>query len=208
MNIRKTADYSSLFASLDALIAAEMPQMELYCKIGQIVCDRPEKGAAVAAAEYLQRTCPNTTGFSPRNLRRMREFYRACANAPDMMAAAMLIGWTQNVIIMESELTVQDKLWYIQAVHQFGWSKMELLRQIDSAAHLHLSLDLPDEVCYTEKNVSTEDVPGHAKTEDHECSAVGSTGPTDEVPSVLCLLHPRFLCRRICAQSILILNAV
>ena len=68
MIVRKTTDYSSLFASLDALIAAELPQMELYRKIGQIVCDRPEKGAAVAAAEYLQRTCPNTTGFSPRNL--------------------------------------------------------------------------------------------------------------------------------------------
>lgn len=53
MNVRKPADYSALFAALDALTAADLPQMKLYCEIGRLVSSRPEKGAAAAAAEYL-----------------------------------------------------------------------------------------------------------------------------------------------------------
>ena len=56
MNVRKPIDYSALFAALDTLVRAELPQMELYREIGHLVCGRPEKGAAVAAAEYLNRT--------------------------------------------------------------------------------------------------------------------------------------------------------
>lgn len=82
MNVRKPIDYSAMFTSLDTLMAATIPQIELYYEIGKLVSARPEKGAAVAAAEYLSKTYPDTSGFSPRNLRRMREFYRAYEDAP------------------------------------------------------------------------------------------------------------------------------
>lgn len=52
-----------------------------------------------------------------------------------------------RVIILEAKLTTTEKEWYIRAVGQFGWSKSELLRQIEAEAHL--TLDLPDKVCYT-----------------------------------------------------------
>ena len=74
MNVRKPIDYSTMFVSLDELMGADLPQIELYCEIGRLVSASPEKGAAVAAAEYLQAANPDATGFSPRNLRRMREF--------------------------------------------------------------------------------------------------------------------------------------
>ena len=51
MNIRKNIDYSAMFAALEAALSAELPQMQLCCELGRIVCSRPEKGAAVAAAE-------------------------------------------------------------------------------------------------------------------------------------------------------------
>ena len=77
MNVRKPVDYSAMFAVLDTLMATDLPQMELHCEIGRLVSGRTEKGAAVAAAEYLCVAYPGATGFSPRNLRRMREFYRS-----------------------------------------------------------------------------------------------------------------------------------
>ena len=77
MNIRKSMDYSTLFSELDELIVAQLPQMKLYCEISRLVSDRAEKGAAVAASEYLQATYPAAEGFSPRNVRRMRAFYAA-----------------------------------------------------------------------------------------------------------------------------------
>ena len=54
--------------------------MELYREIGRLVSGRTEKGAAVAASEYLQATYPAADGFSPRNVRRMRDFYRICGD--------------------------------------------------------------------------------------------------------------------------------
>ena len=149
MNVRKPTDYSTMFMALDTLMAANLPQMELYCDIGRIVSGRPEKGAAVAAAEHLQSVYPDVAGFSPRSLRRMRDFYRNYENAPEVMAEAMTIGWTQNMVIMEAELTLQKKAWYIRAVRQFGWSKLELAKQIAASAHLEKSLDLRPEVCYS-----------------------------------------------------------
>ena len=139
MNIRKPVDYSTMFEALDRLMRSNLPQMELYREIGRTVSGRPEKGAAVAAAEYLQSAYPDMTGFSPRNLRRMRTFYRAYENAPEIMAEAMTIGWTQNVVILEAELTLQEKAWYIRAVRQFGWSKVELMQKIKANAHLEIT---------------------------------------------------------------------
>lgn len=150
MNVRKPTDYSALFAALDALAAANLPQMELYCEIGRLVSGRTEKGAAVAAAEYLHSAYPDASGFSPRNLRRMRDFYRAYADTPEVMEAAMAVGWTQNIVILEAELTTQERVWYIRAVRRFGWSKAELQRQIGAGAHAGNALDRGDETCYTE----------------------------------------------------------
>ena len=92
MNIRKPIDYSAMFAALDTLMAADPPQMKLYCEIGRLVSGRPEKGAAVAASEYLCGMYPDASGFSPRNLRRMRGFYRTYESSPEVLAQAMTIG--------------------------------------------------------------------------------------------------------------------
>ena len=157
MNIRKKVDYTELFAALSSAVDARLSQMELYCEMGRLVSARKEKGAAVAAAGYLAEHYPEASGFSSRNLRRMRAFYRSYESTPEVLQQAMQIGWTQNVVIMEAELSLQGKNWYIRAVQKFGWSKAELLRRIKSAAHKEMTLDTADKVCYTDnKNIVVE----------------------------------------------------
>ena len=157
MNIRKPADYTPMFAALDALMAAQLPQMELYCEIGRVGSGRSEKGAAVAASEYLQDTYPATEGFSPRNLRRMRAFYMAYEESPEITRLAMYLGWTRNVAILERCGSNEERTWYIRAVLHFGWKKAKLLAAIESQAWLHSSLDDQALSCYTEeKEVSQE----------------------------------------------------
>lgn len=140
MNIRKNIDYSDMYAALDAAMSAEKQQMKLYCKIGRAVSQRREKGAAVAAATYLSEHYPNVHGFSPRNLRRMRDFYRAYEDHPDMLSLALQLGWTQNVVIMETDLSLELREWYMKAVNQFGWSKTELNKRIKENAHERIKL--------------------------------------------------------------------
>ena len=151
MNIRKSMDYSTLFSELDELIVAQLPQMKLYCEIGRLVSDRAEKGAAVAASEYLQATYPAAEGFSPRNLRRMRAFYAAYEESHEIMQLAMNLGWTQNVAILERCGSNEERAWYIRAVLRFGWKKARLLEAIESQVWLYSSLDEQMVSCYTEE---------------------------------------------------------
>jgi len=113
MNVRKAVDYSTMFRALDTLLAKALPQMELYYEIGRLVGNRPEKGSAVATAEYLCNAYPGTPGFSPRNLRRMRRFYQTYQNAPESLAKGMTIGWTQNVVILKADLA-RSKVWLVE----------------------------------------------------------------------------------------------
>ena len=157
MNIRKPVDYSTLFSKLDKLMAVQLPQMELYCEIGRLVSGRVEKGAAVAASKYLQITCPDVEGFSPRNLRRMRAFYAAYEESPEIMRLAMSLGWAQNVAILERCSSNEERAWYIRAVLRFGWKKAKLLEATESQTWLHSSLDEQTVSCYTERKEVTQE---------------------------------------------------
>lgn len=157
MNIRKNVDYSDMYAALERVMAADMPQMELYCEIGKAVCQRREKGAAVAAAAYLRKQYPDMQGFSPRNLRRMRDFYRTYEDHPDLLTLTLQIGWTQNIVILETDLSMELREWYLRAVNQFHWSKAELIERIVTNAHEMIDLAINEEVCYMEKQKKAAD---------------------------------------------------
>ena len=157
MNIRKPADYSVLFSELDNLMAAQLPQMELYREIGRLVSGRAEKGTAVAVSEYLQASYPAAVGFSPRNLRRMRAFYAAYEEFPEIMRLAMYLGWTRNVAILERCGSNEERTWYIRAVLHFGWKKAKLLAAIESQAWQHSSLDEQAFSCYTGEKEATRE---------------------------------------------------
>ena len=151
MNIRKPVDYSEMYELLDKALAGMPAQMKLYTLIGQAVSTREEKGAAVAAAEYLQERYPDISGFSPRNLRRMREFYQTYSQSNNALELAMQIGWTQNVVILEAELSMQERVWYIRRVALYGWTKNTLLQMIQNEEHLSgYSADTVAELCAAE----------------------------------------------------------
>ena len=72
MNVRKPVDYGTMYRELTAILTQNLLQMDEVYAIGKAISQRPEKGAAVAAAEFLQAKFPDRTGFSPRNVRQMR----------------------------------------------------------------------------------------------------------------------------------------
>ena len=102
MNVRKPVDYGTMYRELTAILTQNLPQMDEVYAIGKAINQRPEKGAAVAAAEFLRANFHDRAGFSPRNVRRMRDFYRTYENDQRLLRLAMKIGWTLNVVIMEA----------------------------------------------------------------------------------------------------------
>lgn len=65
MNIRKNIDYGEMYVLPDAVMEAGKVQVGLYMLVGQTVCQRTEKGAAVTAAEHLSKRYLDVQGFSP-----------------------------------------------------------------------------------------------------------------------------------------------
>ena len=132
MNVRKPVDYSTMYRELTTIPAKNLPHMIEIHAIGKVISQRPEKGAAVAAAEFLQTNFPDRAGFSPRNVRRMRDFYKTYENDQTLLRLAMKIGWTLNVVIMEAELTSEARKWYLKQARERQWSKKELLDILSS----------------------------------------------------------------------------
>ena len=163
MNVRKPVDYSMMYRELTAILAQNLPQMDEVYAIGKAISQRPERGAAVAAAEFLQANFPDRAGFSPRNVRRMRDFYRTYENDQTLLRLAMKIGWTQNVVIMEVELTREARKWYLEQARAQQWSKVVLLEKLASAAHLEKSLDESKQDWYTKENDECSEKIQHEK---------------------------------------------
>ena len=113
MNVRKPVDYGAMYRELVAILAQNLPQMDEVYAISKAISQRPEKGAAVAAAEFLQANFPDRTGFSPRNVRQIRDFYKTYENDQALLRLAMKIGWTLSVLIMEAKLSRLQKRFYI-----------------------------------------------------------------------------------------------
>ena len=63
MNVRKPVDYGTMYMELTAILAQNLPQMDEIYAIGKAISQRSEKGAAVAAAEFLQANFPDRAGF-------------------------------------------------------------------------------------------------------------------------------------------------
>ena len=151
MNVKKAADYSVMYRKLTEILARNLSQMDEIYAIGKAVSHRPEKGAAVAAAEFLQTNLPDRTGFSPRNVRRMHDFYKVYENDKLLLRLAMKIGWTLNVVIVEAVLARDERKWYLEQARERQWSKAVLLEKLASAAHLEKLLDADADTCYTGK---------------------------------------------------------
>ena len=130
MNVRKPVDYGTMYRKLAAILAQNLPQMDEVYAIGKTISQRPEKGAAVAAAGFLQANFLDRTGFSPRNVRRMRDFYKTYENDQTLLRLAMKIGWTLNVVIMEAELTREIRKWYLEQARERQWSKRSEERRV------------------------------------------------------------------------------
>lgn len=189
MNIRKPVDFSEMYLSLDMAVAGKYAQMQMYAMIGQAVTTREEKGAAVAAADYLQMRYPDMSGFSPRNLRRMREFYRTYAQDKALLHLAMQIGWTQNVVILEADLTMEERCWYMKRVAIHGWTKTQLVESIQKSLHLSDPLDEAEHLCYTVEEPIDVEKPDE---ESIICEPVGLASGT------VCAVSIRLFNRSIC----------
>lgn len=121
---------------IKALKAVNQEQIQLYWDLGKMIVERQElykwgKSVVENLATDLQKEFQGMMGMSSRNLWRMRSFYLTyCSNEflPPLVAE---IGWTHNYIILERCKDETERLFYINQVRKFGWSKNVLIHKIE-----------------------------------------------------------------------------
>ncbi len=129
----RTAQYEALKAVNKELIA-------LYWDIGRLIITRQEgetwgKSVVEQLASYLQAEFPGISGFSTRNIWRMRDFYLTYHADEKLSPLVAEIAWTHNLVIMEKCKDSLEREFYIRATRKFGWTKNVLINQIENQSY-------------------------------------------------------------------------
>ena len=142
-------DYASLLAEVkervraaqyDALKAVNKELVALYWDIGRMVTERQAAGAHGTAvvkrlAADLQAEFPGIIGFSWRNLFYMSEFFTAYRDKPKLQPLVAIIGWTQNLVILQRCKEPLEREFYLRMTAKFGWTKNVLIHQIENQSY-------------------------------------------------------------------------
>lgn len=106
--------------------------MNLYTTIGQVIAEQENTSFITTLAKEITDNCGTVKGFSARNLRRMRDFYVTYSCDQSLMADALTIGWTQNIVIMESCESLEEMAFYIALTKVQNLSKVALVSAIEA----------------------------------------------------------------------------
>lgn len=120
-----------------ALASVNREMITMYWEIGRIVCEKTAsdgwgKSTVSSLAAFLQSKIPGSSGFSDKNIWRMKQFYETYKDNQKLSPLVREISWTNNLLIMTACKTDEAKEFYIRACIENRYSKRELERQIDS----------------------------------------------------------------------------
>ncbi len=122
---------------LKVLQRANVELVGLYWQIGKYIQERVEnaewgKSVVKHLAEYLIDKVPESKGFSPQNLWRMKQFYEAYNANPKLSPLVRELSWTHNCLIINACKTIEEKEFYLHTAFRERYTKRELERQIKS----------------------------------------------------------------------------
>ena len=109
--------------------------------------------------EFMKREYPSLKGFNKRGIYRMKQFYETYKDYPIVSPLVTQISWTNNLIILSSTNTIEEKEFYIKMCIKNNYSKRELDRQIGSGYYQRYMLSGGKSNQSLEKVEGDEDYP-------------------------------------------------
>lgn len=126
-------------AQIRAALSLSREVVNLYWQIGHEVLERQARlgwGTKVVErlAADLKAAFPEISGFSPRNIKYMRAFADAY---PDPEIVQQLLHnfplpWGHFIRLLDKVKDADQRLWYMRAAHEHGWSRAILEHQIET----------------------------------------------------------------------------
>jgi predicted nuclease of restriction endonuclease-like (RecB) superfamily len=127
-------------AQYEALKAVNQELINLYWDIGRMIVSRQQektwgKSVVEQLARDLQTEFPGVSGFSARNIWRMRDFYLTYHANEKLTPLVAEIGWTHNLVIMMKCKDDLEREFYIRMTRKYGWTKAVLTHQIENQTY-------------------------------------------------------------------------
>lgn len=112
---------------------ANIELIKLYFRIGKIVSENAKYGNRFIQdfSTSLKLEFPDTTGFSTRNLSRMKKFYEEYKDLSNLPMALAKLPWSHNNLLLDKIKELNVREWYAEKCFENGWSHTVLDHQID-----------------------------------------------------------------------------
>ena len=106
-------------AQIRAYSSINRELIDLYYSIGKYISEKvleSEWGKSVVKqlAEYISKNNPNISGFSDKNLWRMKQFYETYKDDEKLSPLVRELSWTNNLIIFSRTKSAEEREFYIQ----------------------------------------------------------------------------------------------
>ena len=142
---KENKDYSQFLVEIKERIhksryeAAKAVNQEiilLYWDIGRSITEKQQslgwgKSVVETLSEDLQKEFPGMSGFSPRNIWYMQQFYAEYKDNTILQPLVAEISWSKHLVIMSKCKAMQERQFYILTTKKFGWTKDVLIHQIE-----------------------------------------------------------------------------
>ena len=114
--------------------------IDLYWEIGKyisrkVAADSWGKNVVEELAKYLENQVADSSGFSPRNLWRMKQFFETYQDDEKLSPVVREISWSNNLLILSGTKSLEEREFYIRLVIRERYSKRELERQLNSGLY-------------------------------------------------------------------------
>lgn len=112
---------------------ANMELIRLYFRLGKIVSENARYGNKFIKdfSIALKLEFPDSTGFSTRNLSRMKKFYEEYKDLSNLPMALAKLPWSHNNLLLDKIKELNVREWYAEKCFENGWSHTVLNHQID-----------------------------------------------------------------------------
>lgn len=115
------------------LTNANKELIAMYFRIGKYISENSKYGNSLidTLSITLKTEFPGATGYSPRNLARMRRFYEEYKDLSNLPTALAKLPWSFNNLLIDKVNDVKKREWYAFKCFENSWSYVVLDHQID-----------------------------------------------------------------------------
>ena len=142
MNPTTTQNFNEILKTIQtskqkALQQVNTTLIKLYWEVGKYISIKTisenwGKSIVEDLAAYIKKQEPTLKGFTARSLWRMKQFYETYKDNKKLTPLVTEISWTNNLIILSSAKTDEEREFYLLLASRERYSKRELERQISS----------------------------------------------------------------------------